>query len=58
MTIGYDLEMMVIALENVEGAAKAFFRHQLPEWLVLRLAHIRAEAYSLRVEIEKMKEPK
>ena len=55
MTYGYDLETLVVALENVEAAAKAFFRHPLPDWLVLRLAHIRAEAYSLRVEIEKTK---
>ena len=55
MTLGYDCEQVVIALERLEAAAKAFYRHSLPEWLVLRLAHIRAEAYSLRVEIEKTK---
>ena len=55
MTYGYDREQVVIALENVEAAAKAFYRHSLPEWLSYRLAHIRAEAQSLREEIEKTK---
>lgn len=55
MTYGYDLETLVVALENVEGAAKAFYRHELPDWLAHRVAHIRGEAHSLRVEIEKTK---
>ena len=55
MTYGYDLEMMVVALEDVEDAAQALYRHELPDWLAHRLSHIRAEAQSLRVEIEKTK---
>lgn len=55
MTHGYDLETLVVALEKVEGAAQSLFRHELPDWLSHRLAHIRVEAHSLRVEIEKTK---
>lgn len=55
MTYGYDLELMVVALENVENAAQELFRHGLPDWLSHRVAHIRGEAHSLRVEIEKAK---
>ena len=55
MTYRFDLERMVVALEKVEGAAQELFRHELPDWLLHRVAHIRAEAYSLRVEIEKTK---
>ena len=55
MTYGYDLEKMLVALENVEGAVQELFRHELPDWLAHRVAHIRAEAHSLRVEIEKTK---
>lgn len=55
MTLGYDCEQVVVALEKVEGAAQSLFRHELPDWLSHRVAHIRAEAHSLRVEIEKTK---
>lgn len=55
MIYRYDLETLAVALENVEGAVKELFRHELPDWLSHRLAHIRAEAHSLRVEIEKTK---
>lgn len=55
MTYGYDLECLVIALDNIENAAQELFRHGLPDWLSHRLANIRAEADSLRVEIEKTK---
>ena len=56
MTYEYDLEVLAVALENVEGAVQELFRHELPDWLSHRLAHIRAEAHSLRVEIEKTKD--
>ena len=56
MTYGYDLERLVVALENVENAAQGLVcGHRLEDWLSHRLAHIRAEARSLRVEIEKTK---
>lgn len=56
MTYGFDLERMVVALENVENAAQGLVcSHELPDWLSHRLAYIRAEAHSLRVEIEKAK---
>jgi len=55
MIYRYDLETLVVALENVEGAVQELFRHELPDWLAHRVAHIRAEAHSLRVEIEKTK---
>ena len=56
MTYGYDLELMIVALENVENTAQGLVsRHRLDDWLAYRLAHIRAEARSLRVEIEKTK---
>lgn len=56
MTYGYDLERMVVALENVENAAQGLVcSHELEDWLLYRLAHIRAEAHSLRVEIKKTK---
>lgn len=48
MIYEYDLELMVVALENVENTAQELFRHGLPDWLSHRLAHIRAEARSLR----------
>lgn len=54
MTIGYDLERMVVALEDVETSVAAVFRHGwLPDWLVHRLSAIRAEAKSLKDEMEK-----
>lgn len=55
MTYGYDLERLVVALEDVENAAQSLFRHELPDWLSHRVAHIRGEVHSLREEIEKTK---
>jgi hypothetical protein len=56
MTYGYDLERMVVALEKVENEAQGLvYGHELEDWLLYRLAHIRAGAHSLRVEIEKTK---
>ncbi len=60
MTYGYDLEMMVVALNKVEESARELFLHKLPGYklpdrLAHRVAHIRGEAHSLRVEIEKTK---
>ena len=54
MTIGYDLECIVVALEKVEKSVAAVFRHGfLPDWLVHRLVHIRDEAKSLKEEMER-----
>ena len=47
--------LVVVECERLELAANAAMRHELPDWLAHRLAHIRAEAHSLRVEIEKTK---
>lgn len=59
MTYGYDLKRMVVALEKVENAAQGLVcGHELEDWLSHRLAHIRAEAHSLMVEIEETKESK
>ena len=55
MTAAYDIELVVVECERLALAARAAMRHERPEWLSYRLAHIRAEAYSLRVEIEKTK---
>lgn len=49
MTYWYDLELLVVALEQVENAAKELAsRHRLEDWLSHRLSHIRAEARSFR----------
>lgn len=55
MTLGYDLERLVVALEAVGSAADALYRHDLPDWLAHRLALIRSEAESLKTEITKTK---
>lgn len=54
MTYGFDLERLCVALESVEKAARdVSSRHEPEDWLVHRLAHIRAEAKSLNEEIRK-----
>jgi len=54
MTYGYDLECLVIALDNIENAARRIVvAHKVEDWLAHRLAHIRGEATSLKKEIEK-----
>ena len=56
MTFGYDLELMNVALDNVENAARNLVvTHPLEDWFLYRAAHIRAEAKSLKNEITKMK---
>lgn len=47
MTPGYDTEMLRVALDRVVSAADALARHELPDWLQHRVAHIRGEAKSL-----------
>jgi len=53
VTLGYDLERLVVALESVGSAVDALYRHDLPDWLAHRLALIRSEAESLKTEITK-----
>lgn len=56
MILAYDIERLSVALDRVEESARELERrHKIPDWLSHRLAHIRAEAHSLRVEIEKTK---
>jgi hypothetical protein len=52
VTLGYDLERMVVALERTAAAVDALYRHDLPDWLAHRLALIRSEAESLKTEIK------
>ena len=47
MTAAYDAERLRVALEAVESAAADLARHDLPDWMQHRVAHIRAEARSL-----------
>ena len=57
MTYGYDLERLVVALENVENAAVSLARsHAVEDWMLYRLSHIRSEALSLKREIVAKKE--
>lgn len=56
MTYGYDVEMLVVALDNVENAARQLAcGHKLEDWFSHRVGHIRGEAKSLKDEIEKHK---
>ena len=52
MTLGYDMERLVVALERTAAAVDALYRHDLPDWLAHRLALIRSEAESLKTEIK------
>ena len=55
MTAAYDRGLVAVECEQLALVANAAMRHELPDWLSHRLAHIRAEAQSLMVEIEKTK---
>lgn len=55
MTVAYGIELVAVECERLEFAATEAMRHELPDWLSHRLAHIRGEAHSLREEIEKTK---
>ena len=55
MTAAYDIGLVAVECERLALAANAAMRHELTDWLSYRLANIRDEAHSLRVEIEKMK---
>lgn len=52
MTPAYDAELLRVALEAVESAAADLARHDLPDWMQHRIAHIRAEAKSLAQQLE------
>ena len=53
MTLAYEIERLRVALEAVESAAATLARRDLPDWMQHRLAHIRAEAQSLKKMMEK-----
>ena len=49
MTYWYDLELLVVALDTVEGAARDMeCNHDVADWLTHRLSHIRAEVRSFK----------
>lgn len=57
MTFGYDLEVLDVALEKVENAARDMVRnHKVTDWFAFRLGDIRCEIISLRnlIEVEKI----
>lgn len=55
MTYGYDLEMLAIALEKVESAARDFVRnHPVEDWLAFRLGLIAGDASTILAEIRTM----
>ena len=56
MTLAYELERLRVALEAVETAAATLARRELPEWMVVRLAHIRDEGRSMRECLNEHKE--
>ena len=51
MTLAYEIERLRVALEAIESAAANLARHDLPDWMQHRIAHIRAEAKSLAEQL-------
>lgn len=45
MTKAYDLERLRVACQDAYASAMALARHDLPEWLVVRLQYLRGELY-------------
>lgn len=56
MTVAYELERLRVALEAVESAATELAKRELPDWLSHRIAHIRAEAQSMKACMDELKE--
>ena len=57
MTYDYDLEVLDVALEKVENAARDMVRnHKVTDWFAFRLVDIMCEIISLRnlIEVEKI----
>lgn len=52
MTPGYDTEMLRVALERTIAAADAMLEHELPDWMLYRVASIRGECFSLREALD------
>ena len=56
MTYGYDLEVLDVALEKVEDAARNMVRnHDVEDWLAFRLGLISGDASSIRKLIVTLK---
>ena len=56
MTYGYDLEVLDVALEKVENAARDMVRnHKVEDWFAYRLGLVSGDASSIRDLIRTMK---
>lgn len=48
MTKEYDMEALRVALDAAEAALREAARHEQPEWMHGRMAHLRAEVRGFR----------
>lgn len=58
MTPAYDTEMLRVALDRTIDAADTMMKHELPDWILFRVASIRGECFSLREALDENEETK